>query len=75
MDLGMRSAVTEVVEAALHYEKNAITPEIIGRLEELRHELTQQSFHDKLARYAGLQLTEDSFDAEWQLPHRPSPSS
>ena len=74
MDLGMRSAVTEVVEAALHYEKNALTPEIISSLERLRYELTQQTFHDKLVRYAGLQLTEDSFDENGNYRSGPHPA-
>uniref|UniRef100_UPI003F490DF0 hypothetical protein n=1 Tax=Cupriavidus necator TaxID=106590 RepID=UPI003F490DF0 len=58
----LRPDVIEAIIQALHYEKEGLLPETATALEALRVQLTEGSFRDKLERYVGLQLVEDSFD-------------
>ena len=57
----LRSQVIESLIATLHYDGKSLPSNVVEALEKLRITLTETSFHDRLHRYAGLQLLEDNF--------------
>lgn len=70
----LKTAVTETIESSLHYDSDGLETDVVAALEALRIDLTERTFHDKLVRYAGLQLTEDSFDQEGTYRGGPHPA-
>lgn len=60
----LRDECIEVLVATLHYEEKALPDNIKQDLSDLRRELTDSSFSNKLHRHAGMKLVEDHFDVE-----------
>lgn len=70
----LRDECIEVLVATLHYEDKALPNNIKKDLLDLRKELTDSSFSNKLHRHAGMKLVEDHFDVDGNYSDKASPA-
>jgi hypothetical protein len=61
---GLREQCIEAIVTTLHHEGAELPARIKSELLTLRNALTHSNFEQKLRRYAGMKLLEDSFDAD-----------
>jgi len=69
----LRDECIEVLVATLHYEDKALPDNIKKDLLDLRRELTDSSFSNKVHRHAGMKLVEDHFDVDGNYSDKASP--
>lgn len=70
---GLREKCIETVVATLHYEGKVLPETVKNELHAIRVELTESSFSNKLRRFAGMKLVEDSFDADGEYSDATGP--
>ena len=73
-DQSLKETVVEALVSILHFDRTALPLTTVKSLEELRQNLTESSYHDRLRRYAGLKLLEDNFTEDGTYTDEPHPT-
>lgn len=72
-DISLKKLVVERLIEVLHYDRSNLPEVVAAQLDQLRKDLTENTFHDKLERQVGLQLLEDNFTSDGEYTDQPSP--